>query len=735
MRSYTLDDSLRAIEPHLRPLIAPEPLERLRAVGRCFPDALADSFGFEYRLHPPAASVDFAFHIAEAERDILAGLAPHVRLATPFAEHPVWQRIRRFCAAWADPGADLHHRVADLWLEFDVEADGATAGTGDPPVPGLLFRPASPPDVQTANPGSAPSYAWVWERALPLLSGGSLSPAVQDTLIACLTHLPAHTHAYQIGLMLGRRVDAVRLCLVGSPAVLLPYLGAMGWTGSLAEVEAIAAALQPYVDGILLDIDVGARLYPRIGLEGIYLTRYLPCVDGRWQALLDHLVAQGLCSPPTRDVLLAYCGYNLAQPLHRRIYVRGLNHIKLVYQPGLPLAAKVYFGAMHKPISAIPTPSGEIATAVGAGGVEGAEDEGCIQQTGDRAGARRAGEIQTQEASPTIAAGTITSAVSFLLAARDTHGWWTDFLLAAGISDEWVTGYVGTMLATVPDDRVAGAVANAWRLLQTRSHRADGAWGYNRFPPGDADSTGWALQLAHALGESESDRACRAVQALDVHVRPDGGLSTYAREGPIRAFIHAAPETALEGWCGSHTCVSAALAALPDYRCRLRGYLHATQQRDGGWPAYWWHDPEYATALAAEALAAIDLEAEQVARAVAWGLSRLGPQGYVATGDHPSGSPFATAWCLRLLLLGRADGALRETIAATTGWLRQQQQPDGSWASSARLRVPHSDDLNPNRYDRWTYHGAIQGSLVFDRRRVFTTATVLQALSRSVGAQ
>jgi hypothetical protein len=590
-----------------------------------------------------------------------------------------------------------------------VQGD-SPAATTDLPVPGLFFRPASLP----ANPGIAPGYSWIWERALPLLLGTAIPPAVQDKLIDCLTHVLPHAGVFQVGLMPARKVDAIRLCLVGSPLELLPYLAQMGWGGSLEDVETIVASLHQYVDGIILDIDVGERIYPRIGIEGFYLTRYLACVNGQWQSLLDHLVARGLCSPPTRDALLAYIGYNLAQPLHRRIYVRGLNHVKLVYQPGQPLAAKIYFGAMHKPISAIPTSSA---------GITGITD------------AERAGQAQTRGPRASTVAQTVQPAVTFLLAARDSEGWWRDFHLAAGVSDEWVTGYVGTMLATVPDGRIADAVAAAWKLLQTRRHRANGTWGYNRFPPGDADSTGWALQLAHAIGENGSERARQASRSLAAHTRRDGGMSTYACEEPIRAFIHAPPTLGLEGWCGSHTCVSAALAALLDYRCRLRDYLHATQASDGGWPAYWWQDPEYATALAAEALAATGQDPDRVARAVAWGMNRLSPQGFVATGDHPSGSPFATAWCLRLLLLGTADVAVRDAIARATDWLVQQQQADGSWASSARLRVPYPDDPDPNTFDRWVYHGTIQGSLVFDQHRTFTTATVLQALFRSLGAQ
>lgn len=230
---------------------------------------------------------------------------------------------------------------------------------------------------------------------------------------------------------------------------------------------------------------------------------------------------------------------------------------------------------------------------------------------------------------------TIKSAVTFLLAARDSKGWWIDFHLAAGLSDEWVTGYVGTMLATIPDNRIPEAVSTAWNLLDSRRYRTDGKWGYNRFPPGDADSTGWALQLAYAIGKGNSERAMRVMQSLAAHKRPDGGICTYESEESIRAFIHASPKVALEGWCGSHTCVSAAIAALPEYNFQLQDYLRSTQLLDGSWQAYWWHDPEYATALAAEAIAAKNPDSDCITKAVLWAMRRLESQGFVATNDSP----------------------------------------------------------------------------------------------------
>jgi hypothetical protein len=105
----------------------------------------------------------------------------------------------------------------------------------------------------------------------------------------------------------------------------------------------------------------------RLGIEGIFHTRYTACVNGQWQALLSYLVSEDLCAPDVRTALLNYTGYNLEKTLHHRIYIRGLNHVKLEYRQGKPLAAKVYFGAIQKPITAIPRFAARSAPAVETG--------------------------------------------------------------------------------------------------------------------------------------------------------------------------------------------------------------------------------------------------------------------------------------------------------------------------------------------------------------------------------
>lgn len=233
------------------------------------------------------------------------------------------------------------------------------------------------------------------------------------------------------------------------------------------------------------------------------------------------------------------------------------------------------------------------------------------------------------------------AALTFLLGSRTEQGWWRDFPLVAGGSDEWVTAYVGTALTTIPDEQAYQAARKAWSLLEGRrqpllessdsERRQPEGWGYNFSFSADADSTVWALRLAHTVGAEESMRARLARQFLERHLRPNGGVATYMiwRRLPEFPAIDLSRMPGYEGYCSAHTCVTAAAAALEGFGERTQDFLRTTQRLDGSWKGYWWCDDEYTTALAAEALAipAQPEDRRRIQLAVEWASSRPGPQG------------------------------------------------------------------------------------------------------------
>jgi hypothetical protein len=323
-------------------------------------------------------------------------------------------------------------------------------------------------------------------------------------------------------------------------------------------------------------------------------------------------------------------------------------------------------------------------------------------------------------------------ATSYLLSKQDRAGFWNDFDTLAGPSDEWVTAYVGSGLAENSDALGKQAASVAWRAL-CRRRWYSGSWGFNRLTPPDADSTVWGLQLAARIGAEHSARAARARRFLARHLLPDGSLVTYARSGPIRQFTRLNRGISFEGWCSSHTCVTAAAASLEPFQGheQVLAFLRRSQAIDGSWPAYWWADRAYSTGLAAQGMAQSQDRSDQscLRRAVTWAANQIltGGSGY------PSGvlgSAFATSYCLMILTCSNNPQSVRLPIARAVGALMDGQRADGSWGPSAALRIPPPSVQDPDSYPHWQKGGRGGGSIQLDRNAIFTTASVLRALNR-----
>lgn len=316
-------------------------------------------------------------------------------------------------------------------------------------------------------------------------------------------------------------------------------------------------------------------------------------------------------------------------------------------------------------------------------------------------------------------------AINFLLSQRNRRGWWKEFDTLAGASDEWVTAYVGGILAEMPHQHATRAAHKAWAILRRRRWWSPG-WGYNGYVPADADSTLWSLRLAARIGTAHSARARRALRFLLRHQHSDGGIVTYAEDNSIRLFTRLSRGASFEGWCATHTCVTAAAGGLPKFRGResVLDYLRLQQSADGSWDGYWWCDREYTASLAVEALAtsAAREDIERIEKAMQWVLSSI------AAEQRSGDSPFVIA--LRILILSHArdEQRVRTTLEELVNELLRAQLADGSWPPSARLRIPPPHVTRPEEYVGWVPNSRGGGSIQVDSNRCFTTATSLRAL-------
>lgn len=190
--------------------------------------------------------------------------------------------------------------------------------------------------------------------------------------------------------------------------------------------------------------------------------------------------------------------------------------------------------------------------------------------------------------------------------------------------------------------------------------------------------------------------------------QPDGGFATYeADEG-------------LGSWGSSHPDVSAVAArALLSPRPpagaaleRVIAYVARQLEVTGLWNSFWWCSPLYATqaCLALAAATYVPVDPSRTRRV----LSSLTPD-----------NSFECALLLDCLNdLGDVPGRRADELIQR---LSADQLADGSWPSTPILRIPDRDCTAP--WERPT-----SAPVYADPGRLFTSATVLRALSRAAHA-
>lgn len=304
---------------------------------------------------------------------------------------------------------------------------------------------------------------------------------------------------------------------------------------------------------------------------------------------------------------------------------------------------------------------------------------------------------------------------------QNPNGFWEDFDTLAGKSDEWVTAYTGALMAEVSNPEAKNAAIKAWNALVKRK-LFKLKWGYNRFTPADADSTAWSLLLYEKLGIGKLSGINGSYKFLKKHVYGNGGVTTYSGSGPIRKYTMLSKKISFRGWCSEHTCVTAAAANLNNlnYSESIINYLKSVQNDDGSWSSYWWVSKEYATCLAIEALLKIpgNENNETLYKASAW------------LKKNEAGSAFCNS--LKLFAMQKINFLFCDfspEIKYLTYQLAAAQNNNGSWDSSAELRIPPPFVTNPDEYNSWRREGKGGGSIILDQNRVFTTITVLRALN------
>ncbi|MDD4650670.1 MAG: hypothetical protein PHQ34_00415 [Methanothrix sp.] len=344
----TLADSIQVLIPNLSPALVSVPFaQRLIDMAESLPPIVNGLI--ECQLGADNLQADISQHILidNREPDILMR---HI-INSGLSDIPVWRRVHEFCLQWQEQSSLMHGVVDGIGFELDADACSR-----QPHLPSFFMR-------MKKDRHSADEKQSALEEGLQILFGKTRPFPWQDVLHRCFEFREARL--IYIGAMLARNEDALRAEFIPQSAgSIIPLLKHIGWSWDESQLKALIEWLIQLGACInLLHVDLGSEILPKIGIS--CLCGVGP--EGRpdWPTLLDHLVEAGLCLPQKRDGLLAWEGFadptsssitwppdiivqSLMKPDLLSIFERDISHIKILYQPGKPLAAKAYLRFGHR---------------------------------------------------------------------------------------------------------------------------------------------------------------------------------------------------------------------------------------------------------------------------------------------------------------------------------------------------------------------------------------------------
>lgn len=337
----------------------------------------------------------------------------------------------------------------------------------------------------------------------------------------------------------------------------------------------------------------------------------------------------------------------------------------------------------------------------------------------------------------------IYSAIDFLRGIQSSDGFWRDFnTRSSGISDEWVTGYIGYNLICstknllncgfeIDITNCINSAVNALSLIDQKK-----GWGYNQKSPVDADSTANCLLFLREAGNELNDYR-ESIKLLLKHQGTDGGFSTY-NGLEIKQYL-AEKDTSFKslsynGWRTSSSCVTPIVTKLlislqnptfSDVINKSMTYLKNNKNKNGSWKSYWWNSDIYATYNCISLLAGFNPHKLTLINSYRWMENLNKRDGSWICESNGDLSPFFTALSVSTLSL-KENNLCNFNVKDGIYFLLNCQHSDGSWSSSPILKIPHPDFFSGSRNEEISKNGTRYHE---DCNRAFTTATCLFTLS------
>lgn len=289
--------------------------------------------------------------------------------------------------------------------------------------------------------------------------------------------------------------------------------------------------------------------------------------------------------------------------------------------------------------------------------------------------------------------------VDFLVNQQSAEGYWHDYDLEVGSARAWTTAYVvKSLCATLKWSDTTTAIEKACRAIERI--KTNKGWGYNLVTAEDADSTAWCVRAFQQLESIKHD--ARAL--LQPYIGTQGDVRTFQQED-------------FGSWNEEHLDVATVvgIALLEhDPHCEvallIAQRIHHCFQNTGQLLAFWWETPFYSWSHALEFYQKWNAS-HKISKRMAREFLSL---------ELDARSVFEKTLSIKAHYHAQQILGNRRNSEGYDGLIEEitsLQNHDGSWASSAFMRVPvqHSTETKP--------------LVAVDQNRLMTTATVISVIA------
>ncbi|MFI5334738.1 MAG: hypothetical protein ACHQT8_06230 [Chlamydiales bacterium] len=328
-RQKNIGDFLDQSFPLLRQGVAADELSKLEFFKDQFLDSFeVDSLLFECPLNEKRKWVDLSFKIDPFSENFSQSIQ---HLQDGISKEESWKRCLCFLSKTKFQGL--------YFIELDIGS-----GKENPLLPNLFvctkefqgekFLPFAT-HLSEELQGHAPSQLCMDN----LQKYAEVCSAMQDQIFAC-------------GLMLARPNNGIRVHagtnLADASTSLEERLKTMGYVSSIDALMKLLRKLPSHaLKSVGYALDIADHVGPKVGIE-IFPPEKNSKQDV-WLPLLEILMQEGVAEQESVNAYMKWKG-GLLQPQpsdHDFLFIRRINHIKLVSQPGQKIEAKIYLNHVH----------------------------------------------------------------------------------------------------------------------------------------------------------------------------------------------------------------------------------------------------------------------------------------------------------------------------------------------------------------------------------------------------